>query len=318
MSANSEEKITRSEDRTLKDLSPNTAALLCYVAGWISGIVFLILEQKDRFVRFHALQSIIVFGVLAVAAMILGYIPFVGTAFSAIIGVTGFILWIILMVKAYSGEIFKIPWAGDLAEKLTAQSMPPAGNTNAARDVSAAPPVYPTARDARREAFRAKYYSTGARTGRIVGSAFAIAFSLALVIFLNFFNRYIAYYEPSYIGGVTYWQVHTLVTPEFYSWLPVVTTTLVLTIIGHAILISFDKFLLREIVEIILAVVSLAAVVSLLVTFPFHFSVIPNENAAYWIPVGLTITLIFVAIGLGIGALVRFIQLIVHAAEGRY
>ena len=46
------------------DLEPNVAGLLCYVGGWISGVIFLLLEQKNKFVRFHAIQSIIVFGAL--------------------------------------------------------------------------------------------------------------------------------------------------------------------------------------------------------------------------------------------------------------
>ena len=62
-----EENRPLDQERTLKNLTPNVAALLCYVGGWISGIVLLVLEQKNRFVRFHALQSIILFGSLTVA-----------------------------------------------------------------------------------------------------------------------------------------------------------------------------------------------------------------------------------------------------------
>jgi uncharacterized membrane protein len=129
MAINAEEKRGLAEDRTLKDLSPNIAGLLCYAGGWISGIVFLVLEQKNRFVRFHALQSIIVFGAITVAGAILGNIPFIGIAFSTIIGITAFILWIVLMVKALNGEYYKIPWAGNLAEKLTSESMPSSGQS---------------------------------------------------------------------------------------------------------------------------------------------------------------------------------------------
>jgi uncharacterized membrane protein len=104
-------------------LAPNVAGLLCYVLTWISGIVFLIIEPKDKFVRFHALQSIIVFGALSVAEVVLSIfalIPFLGILFGIIIwllGVCTFILWIVLMVKAYQGQTFKLPVAGPLAEK---------------------------------------------------------------------------------------------------------------------------------------------------------------------------------------------------------
>jgi uncharacterized membrane protein len=103
------------------DLEPNVAGLLCYVGGWISGIIFLLLEQKNRFVRFHAMQSIIVFGALHVAGVILGSIPFIGLFFGSIIGAICFILWIVLMVKAYHYRLYKVPWAGDLADKWSAR-----------------------------------------------------------------------------------------------------------------------------------------------------------------------------------------------------
>ncbi len=102
------------------DLEPNVAGLLCYVAGWISGVIFLLLEQKNKFVRFHAIQSIIVFGALHLISVMLSHIPFVGWFFGSIIGVLGFILWIVLMVKAYHNQRYKVPVAGDLAEKLSA------------------------------------------------------------------------------------------------------------------------------------------------------------------------------------------------------
>ncbi len=102
------------------DLEPNVAGLLCYVGGWISGIIFLLLEQKNRFVRFHAIQSIIVFGALHLAGIILSTIPFLGLFFGSIIGVLCFILWIVLMFKAYHYRRYKVPWAGDLADKWSA------------------------------------------------------------------------------------------------------------------------------------------------------------------------------------------------------
>ena len=104
-------------EKSSTGLDENVAGLLCYVLGWVSGLVFVLLEQKSKFVRFHAIQSIYVFGVLTVAFMILSWIPFIGWVFSGLLGVLGFVLWIILMIKAYQGAKFKLPWAGDLAEK---------------------------------------------------------------------------------------------------------------------------------------------------------------------------------------------------------
>lgn len=103
--------------KTSMELEENVAGLLCYVLGWISGLVFFLIEKKNKFVRFHALQSIIVFGVLTLASIVLGWIPFIGWLISTIISVLAIVLWIVLMIKAYQGEKFKLPWAGNLAEK---------------------------------------------------------------------------------------------------------------------------------------------------------------------------------------------------------
>ena len=104
-------------EKSSTGLTANVAGLLCYVLGWISGLVFILIERESKFVKFHAMQSIYVFGVLTVASIILGWIPFIGTVMSWLIGVLGFVLWIILMIKAYQGTTYKMPWAGKLAEK---------------------------------------------------------------------------------------------------------------------------------------------------------------------------------------------------------
>ena len=104
-------------EKTSTGLSENVAGLLCYVLGWVSGIVFLLIERENKFIRFHAIQSICVFGVITLAGIILSWIPFIGVVLGWIISVAGFILWIVLMIKAYQGSKYKIPWAGDFAEK---------------------------------------------------------------------------------------------------------------------------------------------------------------------------------------------------------
>jgi uncharacterized membrane protein len=105
------------ESESSTGMSANTAGLLCYVAGWITGIVFVVLEKKSTFVKFHAWQSIMTFGVLTVAELILAWIPFVGWILSILIGILMFVLWIILMIQAGTGKMWKVPLAGDWAEK---------------------------------------------------------------------------------------------------------------------------------------------------------------------------------------------------------
>ncbi len=90
-------------------LEENVAGLLCYVVGWITGLIFFLIEKESHFVKFHAMQSIITFG----ACVILSFIPFVNW----VIWIIAIVLWIILMVKAYQGQKFKLPGIGDLAEK---------------------------------------------------------------------------------------------------------------------------------------------------------------------------------------------------------
>jgi uncharacterized membrane protein len=104
-------------EKSSTGLEANVAGLLCYVLGWVSGLVFVLIEKESKFVRFHALQSIYVFGVLTIASIVLGWIPLLGVVLRGLIGLLGFVLWIILIIKAYQGEMFKVRWAGDLAEK---------------------------------------------------------------------------------------------------------------------------------------------------------------------------------------------------------
>ena len=103
--------------KTSMGLEPNLAGLLCYVLGWVTGLIFFILEKENKFVRFHAMQSIVVFGTLTVVSIILSFIPFAGWVINWVISLLGLILWIILMIKAYQGQRYKLPWAGNIAEK---------------------------------------------------------------------------------------------------------------------------------------------------------------------------------------------------------
>jgi len=109
--------------KTSVGLEENVAGLLCYVLGWVSGLVFILIEKENKFVRYHAMQSIFVFGAFTVIQIVLSFfmwIPYIGIIFSILswlIGLLAFILWIVLMVKAFQGQTYKLPWAGNMAEK---------------------------------------------------------------------------------------------------------------------------------------------------------------------------------------------------------
>ena len=94
---------------------------LAYLLGPITGIIFLITEKKNSYIRFHAMQSTIVFGAFLLFNIVLGIIPILGwliaLIISPILAIASFVLWLVLMWKAYSGEKYKLPYFGNLAEK---------------------------------------------------------------------------------------------------------------------------------------------------------------------------------------------------------
>lgn len=98
-------------------LDKNVAGALAYVLGPITGIVFYIIE-KDPFVKFHAMQSIIVMGGLMVISLMMTMtiilLPFVG-----LLNLVGFVLWLILIFKAYKGDEWEVPYLGKLARQWT-------------------------------------------------------------------------------------------------------------------------------------------------------------------------------------------------------
>ncbi|AFK22883.1 DUF4870 domain-containing protein [Pyrococcus sp. ST04] len=104
--------------RTSLGLEENVEAALSYIAGFISGVILLALEKDSEFVRFHAMQSTVTFLGLFILWALFSWIPFFGWFFVVIIKITALIAWIIGIIKAYQGEMFKFPIAGELAENL--------------------------------------------------------------------------------------------------------------------------------------------------------------------------------------------------------
>jgi uncharacterized membrane protein len=99
-------------------LAENVAGLLCYALGWVTGLIFLLIDKRP-WVKFHAAQSIAVFGGLTIIRIGLLFMThFLGWAIFALIGLISFVLWIFLMVKAYQHETVRIPIAADIADSL--------------------------------------------------------------------------------------------------------------------------------------------------------------------------------------------------------
>ena len=114
---------------TSTGLAPNVAGALAYLLGAVTGIAFLVLEKENRFVRFHAAQSIAVSVliiavsvVLTILSTVLAVVPVLGwiiaVLLSMVLAFVTFFLWLFLMWKAFQGQEWEAPVAGDLARKL--------------------------------------------------------------------------------------------------------------------------------------------------------------------------------------------------------
>jgi uncharacterized membrane protein len=108
------------------------SSVLCYAGWWVTGLVFLFAERRDRTVRFHAAQSLIVFGVLSVALFLCGGASaiafFVATqtfqmvqAFGNALWFGAVLLWLFLLVKTWRGETWRVPLAAELASRLASK-----------------------------------------------------------------------------------------------------------------------------------------------------------------------------------------------------
>jgi len=123
-------------------MSDNTAAALSYVLGWLTGIIFFLIDKRP-YVRFHAAQSIVTFGALNIIRVVLAMIFGVGFLFGhhgywgyaypgwgsigfgialvSLVGLVTFVLWIVCMIKAGTGQRFVLPIAGPIAQNLAGQ-----------------------------------------------------------------------------------------------------------------------------------------------------------------------------------------------------
>lgn len=119
--------------RTGTGLAPNVAGALSYLLGPITGVLFLVLDRESRFVRFHAVQSIVVGLIwialsvaLSIVSTVLLAIPvigwIVGLVLSMAMALGGLLLWLLLMWKAFQGEEWEVPVAGPIAHRQAASA----------------------------------------------------------------------------------------------------------------------------------------------------------------------------------------------------
>ncbi len=124
-------------EKSSTGLDANLAALLCYVFGWVSGLVFFLIEKESRLVRFHAMQAILFNVLIAVIAIVLWIVTFIliligsqlpdimGTLLGLLVSLIWLVFsvgllvgWVMCLIRAYQYQYFKLPVIGNMAEKI--------------------------------------------------------------------------------------------------------------------------------------------------------------------------------------------------------
>jgi uncharacterized membrane protein len=116
-------------DSTSTGVDARLSSMLCYAGWWVTGLVFLFAERRHAEVRFHAAQSLIVFGTLSVALLLCGgasaVVFVVATTRFQMVQAVGYaiwfaavLLWLFLLMKTWRGETWRVPIAGDLATRI--------------------------------------------------------------------------------------------------------------------------------------------------------------------------------------------------------
>lgn len=151
------------------------------------------------------------------------------------------------------------------------------------------------------------------RALRITSSSVAIAWSIALLVIFYIFRHYLAYYQIEQIDGVNRWVRYEILTTGFQSWLPVLTTTLVLSIIGHIIAIIYDRYIIRQSIITALNIFGIATVAYLLALFPFNFSPVPDGGNLI-LSALVRVVLVAILVIMGIITLINLVKLIARVA----
>jgi uncharacterized membrane protein len=103
-------------EKTSTGLDANLAAALSYLVGFVTGIIFLVVEKENRFVRFHAMQSTLLFAGIVLLDILLQVVPLLGALVVIVVVLpASAVLWLFLMFKAYQGEEYKLPLVGQIA-----------------------------------------------------------------------------------------------------------------------------------------------------------------------------------------------------------
>ncbi len=297
-------------------LQTHVASTLAYVGWWVSGLILLLLKPNDRVVRFHAMQSIVVFGTATILIIVLSTIAFifsfpfwggvlmagtiVFTILWALVLAFSVVLWILLMVKTYQREQILVPLAGELSFWLLDRF----GMQGPERDAMA---FHGLTGDESRHRDRSRRHRRGdSAAGRAIGSIAVIVWSIFLFVLFNFYAEYIAFYHSTTVGGVTQLLRYPIMTAELARVLPIFNLTLALNVLGHILVLAWNRYLVKEAVEVVLHVLGLIVAILFLWVFPFDFSELPVAGLRTALPTVTIVILILVIVG-------NVIETIVHS-----
>ena len=100
-------------------LNEKHSIFLCYLFGWLSGLIIFLIEKDNNLVRLHAAQSMVLFGSLSIFQLIFGTGFMLGTGLFGLIYMAATVLWIYLLVKAWTKEYVELPIIGDIAKNIS-------------------------------------------------------------------------------------------------------------------------------------------------------------------------------------------------------
>lgn len=302
-------------------LETHVAATLAYLGGWVSGLVFVLLETSNRVVRFHAMQSIVTFGSLHLLIIVLSWVgslsslafwqgalvpvSLIFTILWALVLAFSIVLWILLMLRSYHKQQVWLPLAGDVAFWLLQRfgMQPPERDAIAFQGLGGELP-----RHDRRT--HERFGDTA--IGRTVGSIAAIVWGVFLFVVFNYFPDYIAYYHSSSQGGVTQLLRYPILTAELSRVLPFLNLALGAGVFGHLVVLAWNRYLVKEVVDIVTHALGLAVAIVFLRVFPFNYSDLPIGGVAAALPT-LTMALLVLAI---VGNLIEIIVHLVRFITG--
>ena len=150
------------------------------------------------------------------------------------------------------------------------------------------------------------------RSGEVSSHIFIILVTLAQLVFFTGFHKYIAWHTTEPDGSVIRLS---MLTDDYFVWLPIMITGSILVIITSIAMIVYDNYRFRKTAEISFSIIGIIIAVSLVSIFPFDFSVIPNATAVDVVPIAVTVFFILLAVFYGVTALVMFVRLRRYAAK---